>query len=323
MHTTKILITTDVEIWPESWDRIGSDDFQASFRKYIYGDTPRGSFGLPFQMQVLDDHGLSGVFMVESLFACGFGLDPLAEIIGLIQDRGHEVQMHAHAEWVDKFDPPILPDRHGHHFYQYNRADQLYLLTLAHNNLLKAGVSELQAFRAGSYGANNETLLSLGELGILFDSSYNRPYLNTTCQVFADSPIRQPRQMDSVWEIPVTYFQDGLGRLRPFQINGGSLAELIQVLEQAYAFEAETVVLVSHGFELLTPSKRRHDPFALRRFIGLARYLDQHRNRFITCGFKDLQFTRSDGIAWDTDIHTTMMPALGRYLEQVARRCLT
>ena len=320
MHKTRVLITTDVEIWPDAWDRMGAGDFRDSFRKYIHGDTPLGPYGLPFQMQVLDDHGLVGVFMVESLFACAFGLGPLEEIVGMIQERGHEVQIHAHPEWVDKIDPPILPGRHGHQFHEYDRVDQRHLLALARDNLVQAGARDLTAFRAGNFGADNETLQMLSEVGIGIDSSYNYAYLGSTCRIRADAPLRHPQQMNSVLEVPMTCFRDGLGRYRHLQVGSCSLPEMTQVLEDAYRGGAETVVLLSHGFELLTPSKRRRDPVVVRRFRGLAQYLDQHRDRFVTQGFHALSPTAGTSPEHDTDIQIPLIPTLYRYAEQIGRR---
>ena len=320
MSTTKVLITTDVEIWPDRWDRMGPGDFRASFRKYIFGDTPQGPYGLPFQMRVLDEHGLTGVFMVESLFACGMGIGPLEEIVGMIQERGHEVQMHAHPEWVDKFSPPILPDRHGHQFHEYERAEKRHLLSLARENLLQAGARGIEAFRAGNFGADNETLQVLGEIGIGIDSSYNYSYLDSTCRIQADGPIRQPRQMDSIWEVPMTCFRDGIGRSRHLQIGACSLGEMIRTLEGAYRNGDQTVVLLSHGFELLTPSKQRRDPVVVRRFRGLARYLDQHRDRFTTLGFSSLQLDPSADSTRGEGVKMPLTPTLYRYAEQIGRR---
>ena len=322
MRKTQVLITTDVEIWPDSWDRMGAGDFRDSFRKYIHGDTPQGPYGLPFQMQVLDDHGLVGVFMVESLFACAFGLGPLEEIVGMIQERGHEVQIHAHPEWVDKIAPPILPDRHGHQFHEYGRADQRYLLALARDNLVQAGARNLTAFRAGNFGADNETLRMLADVGIGIDSSYNESYLGSTCRIQADGPLRQPQHMDAVQEVPMTCFRDGLGRFRHLQLGSCSLGEMIHTLEDAHRRDMATVVLLSHGFELLTPSKRRRDPVVVRRFRGLARYLDQHRDRFSTQGFRALGPPSGTGAASDADTQMPLLPTLYRYAEQIGRRAL-
>ena len=79
----EVFFTVDVEVWCDGWDDLDSK-FPSSFQRYIYGPQCHG--GLPTQLQVLSDHGLTGVCFVEPLFAGRFGLAPLAEIVGLIDD---------------------------------------------------------------------------------------------------------------------------------------------------------------------------------------------------------------------------------------------
>ena len=162
----------------------------------------------------------------------------------------------------------------------------------------------------------------LAEVGIGIDSSYNYSYLGSTCRIRTDGPIQRPRHMDSVLEVPMTCFRDGLGRYRHLQIGSCSLGEMTQVLEDAHRKGIETVVLLSHGFELLTPSKRRRDPVVVRRFRGLAQYLDQHRDRFTTQGFQALSPTAGTSADHDVYMQMPLLPTLHRYAEQIGRRAL-
>ena len=106
-----VFYTVDVEIWCDGWVDIDAK-FPDAFQRYIYGRTATGAFGLPYQLELLSDHGLTGVFFVEPLFATRFGEQPLAEIVGLIQERGHEVQLHLHTEWVDEAHAHLLDEPH-------------------------------------------------------------------------------------------------------------------------------------------------------------------------------------------------------------------
>ena len=58
-----VLITVDVEIWCDGWQDIDAR-FPDAFRRYIHGPTAGGDYGLPYQLKVLSDHGLKGVFFV-------------------------------------------------------------------------------------------------------------------------------------------------------------------------------------------------------------------------------------------------------------------
>src|SRR4051812_16601471 len=118
-----IYFTIDVEVWCDGWQNL-DHKFPGAFERYILG--PGGRWGLPDQLQMLGDHGLRAVCFVEPLFAGRFGQAPLTEVVGLIQGRGHEVQLHLHTEWVDEFTAPVLPATAGkrQHLRQYTLAEQ-------------------------------------------------------------------------------------------------------------------------------------------------------------------------------------------------------
>lgn len=96
-----VFFTVDVEVWCDGWNDLDSR-FPEAFQRYIYGPTSKGRYGLPHIVDVLNQHGLNGVFFVEPLFASRFGIQPLQEIVGLLNDAGQEIQLHMHTEWVDE-----------------------------------------------------------------------------------------------------------------------------------------------------------------------------------------------------------------------------
>jgi len=61
-----IFLTVDTEIWPFSngWPTVPlaatHTDFTPEIGFYIHGSTDNGSFGVPFQLACLKEHGLSG-----------------------------------------------------------------------------------------------------------------------------------------------------------------------------------------------------------------------------------------------------------------------
>jgi hypothetical protein len=96
------------------------------------------------------------------------------------------------------------------------------------------------------------------------------------------------------------------------------LPELTGLLEHACRAGWQSVVILSHNFELLSPDKRAVDPVVRRRWDGLCRYLDDHRDRFRTAGFRTAPplpaghqppFPRS-----------TLPATTRRHLEQAVRR---
>jgi hypothetical protein len=141
----------------------------------------------------------------------------------------------------------------------------------------------VDAFRAGNFGFNAATLPALAANGIRFDSSYNACVLGPESGLLPGVTLTEPVEQDGVLEFPVTVFRDGTGTLRPLQITACSWAEIEAVLWKSLEAGRQSVVIVSHGFELLDASRSRLDPIAMRRFRKLCEFLGRHRDQF-PCG---------------------------------------
>jgi peptidoglycan/xylan/chitin deacetylase (PgdA/CDA1 family) len=280
-----VLITVDVEIWCDGWQDIDAR-FPDAFRRYIHGPTAGGDYGLPYQLKVLSDHGLKGVFFVEPLFAARFGLQPLTEIAGMIEAAGHEVQLHLHTEWVDEAREPLLPSVAGkrQHLRYFSPDEQAILIRKGKAMLEQAGATNVNAFRAGSFGFNRDTLHALAANGLPFDSSYNATLMGPDSGVMPGILMTDPANCDGVTEYPMTVYRDGRG-LRHAQLTSCSSAELEGLLWQALEQGRQAFVLLSHGFELLNTAKTRSDPVVVQRFQRLCQFLQQHRDSFRTAGF--------------------------------------
>ena len=169
-----VFFTVDVEIWCDGWVDIDKK-FPDAYQKYIVGRTSKGDYGLSYQLEVLKDHGILGTFFVEPLFSTRFGNQPLEEIVGLIQETNQEVQLHLHTEWVNESIEPLIANtsEKRQHLFHYSMDEQVRLIEAGASLLAKAGASELNAFRAGNFGFNVNTLRALATNGIEFDTSYN------------------------------------------------------------------------------------------------------------------------------------------------------
>lgn len=285
-----VFLTVDVEVWCDDWSTLDAT-FADAYRRYVYGPTPRGRFGLPRQLEALNAHGLQAVFFVESLFACRFGTAPLAEIVGLLQDGGQEVQLHLHPEWTQEARQPLVAPFPGRRsgMAQFGLDDQAALVGAAREQLAAAGAAAIDAFRAGSFGFDLDTLAALERHGIGFDSSYNASMTGLGSGLRPGERLAGPVRHGGVWELPMTVFEDGTGRLRHAQLTACSSAELESVLWQAADRGDPAVVLLWHNFELLNPAKTRADPIVVARFDRLCRFLDRHRDAFRVTGFRGLE----------------------------------
>jgi len=284
----KVYFTVDVEIWCDGWNNIDSK-FNSSFQSYIYGQTKKGDFGLPYKLKVLNDYGLTGVFFVEPLFSLRFGLDPLKEITTLITEANQPVELHLHTEWADEAKTPPLPHiiEKRQHLKNFSPSDQKTLIATGKKLLTQAGVSQINAFRAGSFGFNIHTLSALRENGIFVDSSYNATLLGLDSGLMPNQIITRSLIHDGVYEVPMTVFFDRPNHLRHVQLCACSSRELEGLLWKALEEGRQEFVILSHSFELLDKSHTRPNPVIIKRFRKLCEFLDKNRDCFSTEGFSN------------------------------------
>ncbi len=285
-----VFFSVDVEVWCDGWDNL-DEEFPDAFRRYVYGPTARGDFGLPYTLQVLREHGLKGVFFVEPLFSTRFGNQPLEEIVGLIREGGQEIQLHLHPEWVDESAKPLLEN--------IERKRQ-------------------PAFRAGSFAFNRDTLGALAANGIRFDSSYNATHFGLDSGMAPGQVMVDTFEYDGIYEYPMTVYDDGTSTLRHAQLTACSHREMEGLLWQALESGRRSFMILSHNFELLNQTKDRPDDVVVRRFRKLCAFLDRNRDSFRVCGFEGLStnLATSQPAPLKSPVWKTAM----RVLEQAGRR---
>jgi len=270
----RLVLSFDVEIWCNGWHHL-DDSFPGAFERYVYGHSRTQGGALPKTLEILERHGLRAVFFVEPLFAARFGVRYLREIVELIRSRGQQVELHLHSEWADEISPRPLPHitAKRQHLQHLSYADQCTLIGMGLDLLSEAGAPAATAFRAGSFGANADTLRAVEAAGLSFDSSVNAstpisvPDLRDTIELF------QPSFVGNVLCVPLTVFRDGFGRIRPAQVGSCSFEELRQVVDHAVEESWPAIIILSHNFEMLRPDSPKIDPIVLRRFERLCRYI--------------------------------------------------
>lgn len=311
-----VLFATDVELWPRSWD-LSAREMGRAFRQFISGRTPHGEYGLAFQLGMLRDHGLQGVFFVEPLFASVMGREALADIVGVIRSWDQEVQLHLHPEWLGRSPALAAFGEPRMAMSELDESAQAEVMRVGREWLEQAGASGVSAFRAGSFGANVNTLRALGRVGIPIDSSHNRA--SAKGPMMADLSDA-PAMVEDVLEVPQTVYRDGVGRLRHAQVGSSSVGEIRTALALAADRGRRAFVILSHSAELLTGDRDRPDRLVIRRFERLCRLLADHRTEWPTAGFDGM--TAADVVSdaghgtlrvggWDTTC---------RYAEQALRR---
>jgi len=288
---TALLITVDTEL--SALLRQQGASVADNVRRSIWAEHKCGAHGIGWQMDVMDRHRLKGVFFLDPLPALVHGADFLRPIIDAIVGRGHEVQLHIHTEWLEWAKVSPVGGRRGRNIGDFPLADQIVLLGLGKRLLEEAGAPAISAFRAGNFGANDDSLRALAQLGIAWDSSVNPAYLGRECAIGLHPDLIGATRHLGVVELPVSGISDRPGGFRPAQICALSAAEMRAGLRHAVSEGQDAFVVVTHSFEMLSRDRSRPNHAVARRFEQLcatAARMDGVRS----AGFHDLSPAMAD-----------------------------
>ena len=266
---TALLVTVDTEL-SAAFQRRGMT-LADNMRLSIWAEAGGRETGIGWQMAMLERHGLKGVFFLDPLPALVHGTDFLRPVVEAIVARGHEVQMHIHTEWLEWAKESPVDGRQGRNIGDFTLTDQIVLLSLAKRWLEDAGAPAIHAFRAGNFGANDDTLRALAHIGVAWDSSVNPAYLGQGCGIAADAAQIAPHRLHGVTELPVSGIADRPGGFRPAQVCAMSAAEMRAGLIHAAADRHPAYVVVTHSFEMLSRDRQRPNGAVMARFEALCR----------------------------------------------------
>ncbi len=266
---TRAIISFDTELSAGLYQR--GADARTNFNSSILGRCRDGDFGIHFQMDMLERHELTGVFFVDPMPALVYGPGVIDAIVGPIVERGHEVQVHIHTEWLAfaRFNP--VGRLTGRNIGDFPLAAQKKLIALARDILVGAGAPKPVAFRAGNFGANDDTLRALAALGFGFDSSFNGAWQGQGCAISLDAGNLGMRLHHGVVEVPVSGLMDRASRFRPAQLCAMSEEEMRDALDHAAASGAIQFSAFSHSFELLSRDRTVANRLAVSRMEALCR----------------------------------------------------
>ncbi len=269
---TAVYITIDTEYAANLPGADGPGTRAHNFSRSIRCDTPTGPVGIEHQMDLMDRCGLKGVFFVDPMPALLWGVAAIEDVVGPIVSRGHDVQLHCHTEWLALApDAPLrvqpVSGQSGRNLKDFAFEAQCRILEWARATLCAAGAPAPIAFRAGNYGANDDTLRALAEIGIPFETSHAPALVGKgECGIALDADARQPVGHHGVVEVPIACIEDFGGGLRHGQITALTLRELIAIVRHARDNGLDSVTLVSHSFELMSRDRSCRNRLVARRF---------------------------------------------------------
>jgi len=256
--------------------------------KRIWGKIGDKYFGIPLMVDIAETFDIHLTFFVEVLNKHYFGEDETKKVCEYVLKRGHDVQLHLHPNYLNfKLNNPqekAYSDLIG----TYSPEKQIELIKEGMEILIQNGVLRPIAFRAGCFGANEETLRALKAVGVLIDSSYNKAYVGDTC-LLDTRQINDLTYLDGIWEFPITSFVESTKlratRLKPLDINGVGFQEMKSVLNQAKESGPRNITIVLHSFSFLKPydvqyHKVRPRWNVIRRFRNLCQYINEKSDVF-------------------------------------------
>ena len=320
-HKTSVLITIDTEFSLGGY-LANPEHKPVPADKCIYCRIGDSAYGIDFIMDTLDANGLKGVFFLESESRFYFGEDVLVEIMGKIQQRGHEVQLHIHPAWRTFINQKECSDD----LRQYSLVEQKQIIGEALEFFNRYSIQKISAFRSGSFFSNGDTLASVAANDIRFVSNYNISYPNCDYIRHYENHNDVFHVKNDLLEFPLTNYREFPLRKshNSFQISAASFSEMQKALCFYYDNNMQFCTFLTHSFEFVYRSDPQYSQMTpakalIRRFRRLCEFLRQNIDRFQVIGFNDI-----DNIEIDNSRHvfyeSGMVNTVSRYLENVSDR---
>lgn len=312
---TRVLITIDTELSAGLYQR--GVTASANLDRTVLGRCAAGAVGIGWLMDRMDDHAVKGSFFVDPLPALVYGHGIVADMVGPILARGHEVQLHVHSEWLEWAKSAPVGGRRGRNIGDFSEDDQVELLGLAIDLLVAGGAPRPIAFRAGNYGADDRTLAALARLGLAWDTSFNPASPGGHCRIGLPAEAVFPVARAGLIELPVAAILDRPGHIRPAQLCALSGDEMEQALRHAADERHPTFVIVTHSFEMLSRDGQRPNRLVMARFERLCRVIAEDQ-RLQSAVFADLDTS----IALPDAAGPRLAPSLPRTARRVAEQAI-
>jgi hypothetical protein len=267
------LLTVDTEALPKR----ASEDH---VRRLIWGEHHNGTVGIREMCSIGDDVGSKLVFFVD---ACGAysRMEEMSEVVRWLDNAGHDVQLHAHPEYL----PEEFWTEHGFthrpRFLNQYGADKA-LFTIHHFNQILSGITgkPVHAFRAGSFRWNADTIRALHKVGIPLAFNNSMCALHARQCVYSEPTNLPYRWSNGIIEVPITEHKlfplFGKERWERFQFPvwgrfGNPLWRVLRPFEQGK--ESSFLVLLLHSWSLLYWDKQGHAKYRDNRRIAALRKL--------------------------------------------------
>ena len=232
--------------------------------RMIYSRIRNGKeYGIHFLMDYFDKENIKALFFVDIPEIVDHGEDKIKKVMLDIFSRGHDVGVHVH--------PDHMYDINRRYLWQYTYDEQYEIIARCTDFYEKTLKKAPLSFRAGRYGANNDTMQVLKKLGYYYDMS--QFYASRYCKI--DPPItwnRVVRYEDSqLREVPVTTVRSFSTPFyeRNDQIDSGRIpSEFRRFMREIERTDSVDVVsMFFHSFQFINWRLNPDDPkFSKRKY---------------------------------------------------------
>jgi len=197
-----VMITVDTEAQP-------SRQSEDHVNRLIYGRFGQEELGIGHMMDVADEYSKKVTFFVD-IVAERIYPGEIRSVCNDIHARGHDVQLHAHPEFVDEDFWRELGISKQAAMNRWDLEQSRGVLGWMMEECGKWEVPTPVAIRGGGYRYNTNTLLASGELGVILDLNYNHLHRKIPLeepaqpQPFNYGPLPVFRWDNGMIEVPVS-----------------------------------------------------------------------------------------------------------------------
>lgn len=319
---TRVYITIDTEYCSGFATDLSRADRADNYARSIACVTPDGPTGVTHKLQLFEQYGIKAVFLVDPMPALVWGVAAIEDVVAPILDAGQDVQLHCHTEWLALAGDasPLASKRCGTNLYDFPFEEQCEILHYARDTLVAAGAPTPIAFRAGNYGADDNTLRALREIGIRYDTSHC-PALPEACRISLGPEVIDPVRHEGLIEVPVGSIGEIGGGQRHAQVTALTLAEMRAAISHARDIGRPSFTLVTHSFELINRRKLAVNRIVRRRFEGLCKALSNKRG-ISTATYRDEPPTVAGELPDSEPLPASPIRTTMRYAEQLVSNTL-
>ncbi len=221
------------------------------FDKLILGEINGAYYGVDKIIELLNQFNCRGTFYVD--FAeHGHGIEKFRKLSKSILESGNDLQLHIH--------PQFCSDNNRFLMNQYSYSEQNDIFLKCIDLYKKSSGLAPTSFRAGGYGANNDTLKAMLNNNIIYDSSYF--YNHKWCDI---SPIPNNKfsKIGDIYELPITLFDNVIdytfagvklfkrNLVKKLDVDSCSIDELKKGIEAFNNNGIEIVILFLHSYSFI------------------------------------------------------------------------